>query len=237
MVTALVTCFNKEKTIKQALKSYIKCENIDRIIIYDDKSTDNSTRILKKYSKLKKLEVIYGTKNLGVSRARNLLINFCNDDIMVFFDADDVIDPIIKKKQIDEFIRNENLLFSYSDYTRVTLNKQIKVTSGKFSYSRLQNYNFIPFSSVIVRKKLFFKNIHHEDYYCWLVNLRSMSVQNIHYFNKNTFYYDGRHGGLSVNKFKGFLGTIDVKYRSEVPFYRILSGTIGYIFQAIYKRM
>ena len=54
LVSVLITSFNKEKYIKRCIKSCINqnYKNLE-IIVFDDKSEDNSVNIIKKFKKVK----------------------------------------------------------------------------------------------------------------------------------------------------------------------------------------
>ena len=97
-------------------------------------------------------------------------------------------------------------------------------------------YNFIPFSSVLVRKKHQFEKKHHEDYLCWLFSLKGMNEISIHYFDRPTFYYNADRNSLSANMIKGLLATIAVKRHARIDYATILLGTLFYISQAVKKR-
>ena len=67
-VTALVPCYNEEKTIENILKVLIDSPLITKVVIVDDGSTDQSLKIIKRYQG-KKLETVFLTKNRGKGEA------------------------------------------------------------------------------------------------------------------------------------------------------------------------
>ena len=235
-VAALISCYNKEEKIVEALSACLACNDIDIIHVYDDCSTDGSVNLLSKFAVFDKVIISVGEVNRGVSYVRNYLFENTEADIYVLLDGDDVIIPSVKSEQINEMKLNNRLVFSYSDYYRTQKNFIHMVRAGGFTYSRLEMYNFIPFSSVIVRKKLHFEKIHHEDYLCWLFDLKDVSDANVHHFAKPTFYYHTDNNSLSANVLTGFLATYVVKRRTKISHRKILAGTILYITQALRKR-
>jgi len=46
-VSAIVSVFNEEKTIKEVVVSLLNCQLIDEVIVANDGSTDNTAKILR----------------------------------------------------------------------------------------------------------------------------------------------------------------------------------------------
>ena len=74
-VSVIIPVYNAEKYISKCLDSVVSQQGIEEIIIVNDGSTDNSSKIIenyaKKYSKIK----VINQENKGVSEARNIGIN------------------------------------------------------------------------------------------------------------------------------------------------------------------
>ena len=76
-------------------------KNIE-IILVDDKSTDKSMTLLKKYKqRYKNIKIISSKKNAGVSHARNAGINAAKGDYIFFIDSDDFIERDAIAKMIN----------------------------------------------------------------------------------------------------------------------------------------
>ena len=92
-ITAIVPCYNREKTIIRCVDSILsQCKQGDKIIIVDDCSKDNSVQVIKnKYEKNEFVEIIINYKNMGVSTARNRAIEKTNTKLVTFIDSDDYI--------------------------------------------------------------------------------------------------------------------------------------------------
>ena len=236
-VAALITCFNKKDTIISVVEACIQCSDIDLIHIYDDSSTDGSEELLKSLTLSSKVQIFFAKVNRGVSHARNYLFENTDADIYLLIDGDDVIIPHLKSMQIKEFKHNENLLISYSDYHRKFDKKSRHVIAGEFSTKRLEMCNFIPFSSMITRNKLFFKNIHYEDYLCWLDNFRGLSLRSVHYFKNPTYYYKSSGTRQSSNILRNIISNFSIKRIAKVSYMRIFIGTFVYIYNAVQKRI
>jgi len=110
LVSVLILNFNNAKFLNRSIKSclnqsYKKIE----ILIYDDKSTDKSISILKKY-KNKRVKVFYNRSNkadIAALDAKNgyyNLIKFSKGKIIFLLDSDDYF----KRNKIEEFLKVYN---------------------------------------------------------------------------------------------------------------------------------
>ncbi len=70
-------------------------------VIVNDKSTDNSVKIIDKYSNQDpRIKLIHTGKNVGLTRALNHGLNFCKGENIVRQDADDIAHPFKLEKQL-----------------------------------------------------------------------------------------------------------------------------------------
>lgn len=93
-VSIIVPCYNVEKYVGQCLDSLLKQTLTDiEIICIDDKSTDGTLSILKKYAKQDARIVVKSLAcNSGVSVARNTGIKKAAGEYIAFVDSDDCVD-------------------------------------------------------------------------------------------------------------------------------------------------
>lgn len=100
-VTIIIPAYNEEKDIKDVLDSIMK-QNYTRskleTIVIDDKSTDKTAEIVSKYD----VKMIKG-KHEGVGAARNLGIKKAKGDIILFVDADQILDKNYVKEIVKPF--------------------------------------------------------------------------------------------------------------------------------------
>lgn len=89
-VSIIMTVYNKELYVENAIKSVLKqsYKNLELIIV-EDFSTDNSKQIVKKFENLSNVKIIYNAKNLGCYSSRNIGIVNSSGTIIGFQDADD----------------------------------------------------------------------------------------------------------------------------------------------------
>jgi teichuronic acid biosynthesis glycosyltransferase TuaG len=93
-LTVIIPNYNGAQYLEQTLRSVSEdlC-NSDQIIIIDDCSTDNSIGQIQKFIKTKKIEIklVNLPKNSGgPAYPRNIGIKFAENDIICFFDNDDI---------------------------------------------------------------------------------------------------------------------------------------------------
>ena len=94
-LSIIIPCYNSEKYLKNCLNSFcnqIKKYNKIEVIIVDDASVDETSKILKIYNKkFKFIKVFKNKQNLGVSLSRNLAIKKSKGKYIFFLDSDDEI--------------------------------------------------------------------------------------------------------------------------------------------------
>jgi len=85
----IISCYNKSKIIEKHInllkKSFIKKH---KIIVVDDKSTDNTLEIL---NKIENIEIISNEENKGWGYSNNKALEMVNEEYVVFMDADILI--------------------------------------------------------------------------------------------------------------------------------------------------
>lgn len=93
IVSVLMTAFNREEFIAEAIESVLTSsyKNFELIVI-DDFSTDNTVSIAQKYAKLdNRLRVIKNEKNLGQFANRNKAVSLASGEYIITVDSDDMI--------------------------------------------------------------------------------------------------------------------------------------------------
>ena len=96
LVSVVIPVYNTNERFKACFESVLnqKYENIE-IIIIDDGSVDSSAQICDLVTLLTSVFPVFVIHKLngGVSRARNLGIDFVNGKYVVFIDSDDIVTP------------------------------------------------------------------------------------------------------------------------------------------------
>jgi glycosyltransferase involved in cell wall biosynthesis len=88
--------YNRADLIERAVKSILNqsYQNFEMIIV-DDGSTDNTEKIISKYSDDKRIRYVKATQNGGVNKARNIGVKSISEDSdwITFLDSDDEFCP------------------------------------------------------------------------------------------------------------------------------------------------
>jgi len=210
LISILITNHNKNKYLQKNLKNCFK-QNYDNfeVIVYDDRSTDNSIKTLRKF---KKVKLIKNDKNFlypPLNQLKGLMYAFkkSKGNIICLLDADDYF-HINKLKLINIFFNqniNKNILFDipYSKY--INFIPKIK----KHSYSIWPS--IIPTSGISLRRKTmksFFKLSKIKNFPHLEIDSRIM-IFSYHYLKemslikKKITYYNIDENGIS-SKYKKF---------------------------------
>lgn len=97
--TIIITNYNYAKYVKGAVNSALAAlRPIDKIIVVDDGSTDESRTILElEYGRHPQIELVF-QENAGVAAARNRGIELAGTEFVTCLDADDMLHPEFIKK-------------------------------------------------------------------------------------------------------------------------------------------
>lgn len=104
-VSVIVPVYNTEKYLKRCLDSLVNqtLKNIE-IIVIEDKSPDNSKKILDEYQNKypDKIKVIHNKTNKGIGYNRNLGLKKATGKYIGFVDSDDYVDITMYKKMYNK---------------------------------------------------------------------------------------------------------------------------------------
>lgn len=198
-VSVIIPTFNSEKTIVNAIKSVLNQTYVNlEIIIIDDGSTDNTSKLFNPYVYDNKVKYFY-QDNQGQGAARNLGIKKSSGEWIAFLDSDDVWVKNKLEKQLEAVKGKSDVSLVFSNAEFVENDKNVGSFFEDFCpypnweknvFEQILRNNFIVNSSVMVRKDVleevdmfsqdqFLRNI--EDYDLWL---RIISKYKIHLVNE-----------------------------------------------------
>jgi teichuronic acid biosynthesis glycosyltransferase TuaG len=178
LISVIMPAYNCEKFVEAAVNSVLKqTYNNYELIIIDDCSHDDTTRIIDKLSKEdSRLRFYLNEKNQGVSATRNRAISLAKGEWVAFLDSDDCWESTKLEKQI-QYVNTINASFLFTGVSYIDEDgksyKGIFEVPEKVSYSQLLKQNVISCSSVLIKKKYIEKykmekDDTHEDYGAWL---------------------------------------------------------------------
>lgn len=145
-VSIIVTTYNSAAFIENCIDSLLNqsINNIE-IVVVDDASTDNTVKILKKYSSIKVIEL---NENRGTYHARNIGIQHSSGEFITFQDSDDWSHPERASTQLQQLLNNPNTVANFSNFFRVDENTGLPNCRQNYPLLRLN------ISSMMIRKDI-----------------------------------------------------------------------------------
>lgn len=209
-VSVIIPAYNSARFLPEAIESVLAQTYKDyEIIVVDDGSTDNTKEVLAPY--FDRIKYIY-QQNQGAGSARNTGIKHSQGKYITFLDADDVWLPEKLHIQVDYLDNNRGIAMVYSRSFSMSEDGRSIIKKGRWSrkppsgdvFNILFFHNFIPTSTVVVRKEVFntiglFDEslINSQDHDLWLRIARELNVAGI---SKPLSKYRHTSGSLRKNK-------------------------------------
>ncbi len=205
-VTILLSVYNGKNHLGKSIDSLLSqtYKNIE-ILIIDDNSNDGSLNICKKYEEsFNNIKVFKNSKNLGLTKNLNFLIEQSNGVYLARQDADDISEATRIEKQVN-FIKKYNL---DACTTRAHIMKKNKITPNKALYlpkkfvMRFKN-PFIHGSLMIKKTSILRVGKYHEKfYYSQDYKLMYDLIENNYKVKiiKEPLYFLNMEGNISIEK-------------------------------------
>lgn len=115
LVSIIVPVYNAEKFLNDTIKTVLEqTYNNFELLLINDCSTDNSIKLIKKYSD-KRIKLINNKVNSGAAVSRNNGIKEAKGRYICFLDADDLWHKEKLEKQV-KFMKEKNCAFSFTGY-------------------------------------------------------------------------------------------------------------------------
>lgn len=126
MISAVIPVYNVQEYINECLKSIVNQEEpFDEVILINDGSTDESSRICEEYCQKYGYFKLINQQNQGLSCARNIGVKNAIGDYIVFIDSDDIVSPDMVTV-IQERLQNQNLdVLFYSAAVQYDVDRKI----------------------------------------------------------------------------------------------------------------
>ena len=243
MVSVIMPNYNYARYIEQSIEAVLAqtYSNIE-VIIIDDTSTDDSIEIIQQFAANdNRIKVITNHTNQGVVVCRNLGIEKASGMYLCFIDPDDIWD--LNKLEIQlQALETSNGNLCFTDIQIIdAVGEKGKIRKHyyhEYSYKSLLKRNFIPHSTLLLKKelldniryediwvnsfqqwimnKLEIKKIIHEDYVLLLKKKKKKNVQAVH-VNQPLVFYRVHANNYSGSYFKKFLSLYCI-YRNTQDF-------------------
>ncbi|MCK4679163.1 MAG: glycosyltransferase family 2 protein [Bacteroidales bacterium] len=246
LVSIITPVYNYERYIAEAIESVLAQTYTNwEMIIVDDRSTDDSPEIVKKYAKKDhRIKLIELPENLGAAMARNKALEHAKGRYIAFLDSDDIWDGRKLAKQI-AFMQKNNSPVTFTSYELINENgtrlNHVIHSVKKLSLNDYLKNTIIGFSTAIIDTEQT-GSISFMD-----IKTRSDTQLWITLFKKGFFAcgldevlvkYRKDHKSLSSNKIKAALQVWRLYYKIEnIGLFRSLYSFLFYGINAIKKRM
>jgi len=192
----IIINYNDYNSTKKLIDNVREYKVIDRIIVVDNKSTDNSKINLKRL-KIDKLKVIYNTENKGYSSAINIgckaLIEEFKECNIIISNADIIINKEDDLKELIKHLNKKDI-----GVVAPTILERGNLNHGwKNPTPFLEVLLNLPYIHRLIRKKyLYYKDEHYKNETsvvdvvsgCFFL-IKSKVLEKINYFDENLFLY------------------------------------------------
>lgn len=233
-ISVIIPFFNAEKTLSNAINSIIMQNNNEylEIILVDDGSKDNSTKIAmeyeQKYENIKFIKI----QNSGVSHARNVGLSIASSEYIMFLDADDTFDLNLFS-WLKKVLTNDCDILIF-DYVAEYYNKIYESAVETYDFEQLDSLYCQDVAIGIMKSqtrlntvwaKVFSKKMIDENNIKFIENLKIgedclfsyisyQHANNIKYYPFSGYYYY-QNENSSVHKFYPKMMDIDLQWQLE----------------------
>lgn len=221
LISVIVPVYNVEKYLVDCIESVLsQIGDETEVILIDDGSTDNSSKICAEYMKKypNKIKTIH-QRNAGLSAARNTGIKFANGKYLLFLDSDDFIfdntmshirELLTKNSDVDVFMFE---FYDYYDHNRYQisgvnkiLNKGRHISDKNLLRKIFRNtqalwpvWKFIVRKDFIMRNKLKFKEGYFHEDIDWTTKIL-LNMKTFYYSDLSWYCYRSNRSGSIMNK-------------------------------------
>lgn len=151
VISVAIATYNGEKYIEKQLKSILEQSiEVDEVIICDDKSTDDTVDVIRKFIKNNKLfnkwKIWINEKNLGYIRNFIKAITLTKGDYIFLSDQDDIFYPNKFKTMIEYFEKNPQCVLLNANYEIIDekgdVNENFRTLSRNKRISKVDKIDF-----------------------------------------------------------------------------------------------
>jgi len=180
-VSVILPCYNVEPYLAQCLDSLIGQTLHDiEIICVDDKSTDNSLKIMREYAKRdKRIRIITSNKNHGQGLARNRGIQLARGEYIGFVDPDDWVSLDYYETLYNQ-AQNLDSEIVIANYVIYNVEKRT-ISTVPFWKRALSNHNSIPVDIAVgqnIERDLMLQTLLISPCFAWLRIYKADFIKN-----------------------------------------------------------
>lgn len=161
LVSVVMSVYNADKFLHKSIESILNQTYHDfEFIILDNRSSDRSLKIAKKYSlKDKRIKIIANSRNLGPALAKNKGFKITKGKYTALMDADDISEKDRLHRQVEFLIQNPKIDVCICNLIIINeRGKKLKIrrypTNDQQIRSKIFKYNPIPNPTVICKSEV-----------------------------------------------------------------------------------
>lgn len=186
MISVIMSVYNGDKFLSSSIESILKQTYSDfELLILDDGSTDNTSKILNSYRNHEKIRLFKNNENIGLTKSLNLLINKSKGSYIARQDCDDLSDSKRLQKQLSYLLK-----YDLDACTARAINKQSNRLTPRFSYYlpykisvKFKNpfiHGTLFIKSEILKKLMYDERLYYaQDYLLFLQILKSYKIKTL----------------------------------------------------------
>ena len=160
VVSVIIANFNSQNYISDAIESILNQTFKDfELILVDDKSTDESLSIMKKFVKSdSRIKLIELSENHGVTYARQSGLTSSKGKYIAILDSDDTSSPTRLEEQSICLNLNDNIVLVASDYSVIDENGKIKNQHKKVQKNDASIKWYMTFGNCFAHSTIMFRS-------------------------------------------------------------------------------
>ena len=186
MISVIMSVYNGDKFLSSSIESILNQTYSDfELLILDDGSTDNTSKILNSYRNHEKIRLFKNNENIGLTKSLNLLINKSKGSYIARQDCDDLSDSKRLEKQLSYLLK-----YDLDACTARAINKQSNRLTPRFSYYlpykisvKFKNpfiHGTLFIKSEILKKLMYDERLYYaQDYLLFLQILKSYKIKTL----------------------------------------------------------
>lgn len=230
-IGVIVPNYNSGIYIKKCLDSLLEQEyKVNEIIVVDDCSTDESTKIVKEYTeKNDKIILLENGKNMGVSYSRNRGIENAKSEYIMFCDSDDWYEKQATKEMMEKVEEGADFIFA-GYYITYKDGRKIEVKYNNLNNIEIDKETAISYLPITSSSKLIKKSIlveHNIKYPEGIKNCEELPVipvagfyaKKVVYIDECLYNYFQRENSASNHELQdlSFYDITYEKFKSNLP--------------------
>lgn len=257
-LSIIVPVYNYKEVIEECINSILnqKTSFFYEVIIVDDGSTDGAKEILKKYSNIQNVKIIY-QQNKGIGGARNTGLNNAVGKYVMFVDCDDVlhldiVESLMKvavPEQLDMVLCGYNLV-KMENFQVVEKKEFINPENGVTEKKKMGIFSYpgLPWAKVLKRELFdeirFLNGYWYEDtIFHFLIFQKvkkyeyiSKALYDYRWYENNFSHTQGKSITKSIDRYWIVIAMIEVMKKTDIvyddKFYKVLLEHLGPVYYA-----